>query len=280
MNPSANAGALRREFASLSSSYDDKRAIIWFDIDNTLYSETTKVAEAMCERVDAYFSTLGIQKEEAGKIRRQYRSQYGLVLRGLVRHYRIDTLEYDSRCDGSLPLQTLLKPDAYVRKLLQAIDRSKFRVWALTNAYKTHATRVLEVLDLHDQFEGIVYCDYAEPNFACKPEPAYYASALRRAGIKDTSKCYFIDDSSEYHILYSGSLVAKRPRRGTENNVVAAKQLGWGKCVHFSESKSANVDSETSSSGYHTISSLDQLKDIWPEIFVPSPDGKLGSSLL
>ena len=48
-----------------------------------------------------------------------------------------DTLDFDDRCDGSLPLETMLKPDPLQRKLLEDIDRSKARVWALTNAYVT-----------------------------------------------------------------------------------------------------------------------------------------------
>ncbi len=48
-----------------------------------------------------------------------------------------DPLDFDRRCDGSLPLESMLVPDPTVRKLLQDIDRSKVRVWALTNAYVT-----------------------------------------------------------------------------------------------------------------------------------------------
>ena len=48
----------------------------------------------------------------------------------------VDPLVYDKECDGSLPLEDLLTPDLYTRKLLEDIDRSKCRVWALTNAYQ------------------------------------------------------------------------------------------------------------------------------------------------
>ena len=49
----------------------------------------------------------------------------------------IDPLDFDEKCDASLPLETMLSPDPRVRKLLEDIDRSKCRVWALTNAYRT-----------------------------------------------------------------------------------------------------------------------------------------------
>lgn len=37
-----------------------------------------------------------------------------------------------------------------------------------------HAERVLRLMDLHDQFEGIVFCDYLEDDLICKPAPASY----------------------------------------------------------------------------------------------------------
>jgi hypothetical protein len=63
------------------------------------------------------------------------------VIRSRVRHLLmrssalIDPLDFDAKCDGSLPLESILKPDPSLRKLLQDIDRTKVRVWALTNAY-------------------------------------------------------------------------------------------------------------------------------------------------
>jgi len=48
-----------------------------------------------------------------------------------------DALDFNEKCDGSLPLEDMIDPDPSVRELFQDIDRSKARVWALTNAYKT-----------------------------------------------------------------------------------------------------------------------------------------------
>ena len=39
------------------------------------------------------------------------------------------------RCDQSLKLEEMIGPVPSVRKLIQDIDRTRFRVWALTNAY-------------------------------------------------------------------------------------------------------------------------------------------------
>lgn len=79
-----------------------------------------------------------------------------------------------------------------VRKLFEDIDRSRVRVWALTNAYRVvsfsvsratitlgiviiqHAERVLRILKLTDLIDGLVFCDYSLKDFSCKPEPKFY----------------------------------------------------------------------------------------------------------
>lgn len=190
-------------------------AIVWLDIDNTLYKRSTKIAELMADRIRAYFYGMGLSQEEAKTLHTTYYKTYGLAIRGLVKHHQIDPLDYDRKCDASLPLDDILQPDHQIKRLLTDIDRTRVRVFALTNAYKHHANRVLRLLDLEDQVEGIVYCDYAVPDFACKPELDYYRAALLVVGAKPDTRHYFVDDSSL--------------------NVVAAKELGWHSCIYFRE---------------------------------------------
>jgi pyrimidine and pyridine-specific 5'-nucleotidase len=86
--------------------------------------------------------SLGLSDEEASTLNSQYYTQYGLALRGLQRHHgvgnasfslsnrdlltpcRPDPMEFNEKCDGSLPLEEMLKPNPLVRRLLQDIDRS------------------------------------------------------------------------------------------------------------------------------------------------------------
>jgi len=106
-----------------------------------------------------------------------------------------------------------------------------------------------------------VFCDYAKPNFNCKPEPPFYHEAMVRAGISDPSKCFFVDDSLK--------------------NVRVAKSLGWGSCVYYKEppsedsiaTKGAAVFEQTSKiEGVDAvISSLEELRAVWPQLFKPSP---------
>lgn len=84
----------------------------------------------------AYFRRLGLSDDEAKDLHSHYYREYGLAIRGLVRHHAVDALDYDKHCDAALPLDEVLKDDPKLRRLLGDIDREKCHVWALTNAYK------------------------------------------------------------------------------------------------------------------------------------------------
>jgi len=231
----------------LSSDVIEK-SIIWFDIDNTLYPASSRIDQLMGQRIQGYFRSLGLDHEEATRLHMKYYREYGLAIRGLTRHHTIDPIDFDQKCDGSLPLEDILKPDAALRKLLQDIDRSKARVWALTNANINHASRVLRNLGVDDLFEGVVYCDYSIPNFACKPEHEFYDEAMIRAAVSNPAQCLFVDDSLK--------------------NVRAAKALGWGSSVYFREKDADRPDAEGVGVDA-TISDLEELRTVWAHLFKP-----------
>lgn len=134
-----------------------------------------------------------------------------------------------------------------------------------------HATRVLNILNLRDQVEEIIYCDYATPTFSCKPEPDFFLEvmqirvlsytryisrqAMRRAGVTDMSRCLFVDDS----LL----------------NCRAAKKLGWHHVVWFCEDGKAGahmhaapMENPKAVDGVDAvISSLQELRDVWSFVF-------------
>ncbi|KAG6890554.1 hypothetical protein C0992_000814 [Termitomyces sp. T32_za158] len=171
----------------------------------------------------------------------------------------------------------MIKFDPKTRKLFEDIDRSKVRVWALTNAYRPHAQRVLRILKLDDLIDGLVYCDYELRNFSCKPEPEFYQQvlsicvnfllslitvlqAMKKANISDPSKCYFIDDNT--------------------GNINGARAQGWAKCVHFCEKGLECMEGGRTQEITHVkgagageansvdvINTLDELRVVWSEIF-------------
>ena len=103
----------------------------------------------MAELIDQYFvKHLDIPFDEAVRLHKEYYTNYGLAIEGLVRHHQIDPLDYNAKVDDALPLQDIIKPNPELRRLLEDIDKSKVTMWLFTNAYVTHGKRVVKLLDL------------------------------------------------------------------------------------------------------------------------------------
>lgn len=183
----------------------------------------------MADRIRDYFRGLGLDEHEAAKLHTHYYKEYGLAIRGLVKHHTIDPMDYDEKCDGSLPLERVLHPDPALRALLERIDRRKVRVYALTNAYKTVRRRPHSLPAactaravapparlaraghrvLRLQHPQLVRCAHAHPS-SCKPEQAFYSAAQAAVHAAPDAHVYFVDDSMQ--------------------NIVAARTFGWQSC--------------------------------------------------
>ncbi|KEP55682.1 pyrimidine 5'-nucleotidase [Rhizoctonia solani 123E] len=241
----------------LPAKPNDDRAVIWFDIDNTLYPPNQRIVTLVQGKIHKYFVDLNFEPEEARALHQKYYTEYGLSVRGLIEHHDVDPLDFDAKCDASLPLEELLAPDPAVRKLLEDVDPSKARIWALTNAYKTHAQRVLRILELEDLFEGLVFCDYEVKNFSCKPERRFYDEALAVAQTT-AEKSYFVDDNfgnvrgakwKHCAFLYDAALDAK---------ALAGTGAGGGV---------GNIGELKPEDGISVIHRLEDLRQVWPEVF-------------
>nr|GAT59911.1 pyrimidine 5-nucleotidase [Mycena chlorophos] len=240
----------------------NSNAVVFFDIDNCLYSAACGVSAAMGTKIHDYFvNKLSLGHDEAAELHEKYYKSYGLALRGLMRHHDVDPLDFDSQCDQALPLEDLIKPNPRLRQLILDIDRDKVQLWALTNAYRHHAARVLRIVNVHDLFgDNVIYCDYEQPNFSCKPDAEYYHQALLKTGISDPANVYFVDDS--------------------RLNVKAAKSaaVGWGHVAHFCErglvhvegGKAKEISHVEPIAGVDVIEDLEELRTIWPEVFSTS----------
>lgn len=147
----------------------------------------------MAELIDKYFQKhLDLPQEEAIRLHSDYYQTYGLAIEGLVRHHEIDPLEYNSKVDDALPLEGLIVPRPELKQLLADIDRSKVRLWLFTNAYVNHAKRVVRLLGIEGEFDGITYCDYSSVPFVCKPHKDAYVKAMKEAGVEKWEDCYFV----------------------------------------------------------------------------------------
>ncbi|KAK9380656.1 HAD-like domain-containing protein [Kockiozyma suomiensis] len=223
----------------------DDRIVFFFDIDNCLYPRSYMIHDRMAKLIDDYFmEKLNLSYEEAFELHQRYYKDYGLAIEGLVRHHEIDPLEYNSKVDDALPIAEVIKPSPKLRAFLESIDKSKVKLWLFTNAYKTHASRVVKALGVEDLFEGVTFCDYAEPILICKPKPEMFERAMKMAGVSSKDKCYFIDDSF--------------------TNIKAAKEFGWKLSIQYLDP----LDKTPSElAGHYELREFEEIRSFAPEIF-------------
>ncbi|ORY07413.1 Haloacid dehalogenase-like hydrolase-domain-containing protein [Clohesyomyces aquaticus] len=222
----------------------DEKPVFFFDIDNCLYPKGTNIAPMMSRLIDEYFEThLSLSQKDANSLHLKYYREYGLAIEGLVRHHKVDALDYNRKVDDALPLEDIIKPDPALRQLIEDIDTSKVRIWLFTNAYITHGKRVVKLLEIDHLFGGITYCDYGSEKFYCKPHAEMYDKAMKEAGVKSNKNCFFVDDS---YI-----------------NIKAAHERGWTAAHLLGE-----ADPEPHhQAGKYQIRSLQELRGIFPQFF-------------
>lgn len=233
----------------------ENRGVIFFDVDNTLYSKHDGVNELMKLYIRKYFEEeLHLSPDDAERTQSAYYKKYGLALEGLVRVNHVNTMDYNARVDDALPLETCLHKNPALKDMLAKIDRRKWKLWLCTNAYVTHGLKVIRLLGIEEFFEGISFCNYKETPLVCKPNPEFFNRCMEELGVTP-EQCYFVDDSHD--------------------NASAARDLGWN-AIHYNEGVSQVDINEIKN--YHSrstkdpavISNILQLQDVWPDVFSQS----------
>lgn len=202
------------------------KKIFYFDIDNCLYKRSTPIHDMMQVKIHSYFKdSLELNDDDAHELHMNYYKTYGLAIEGLVRNHQVDALDYNSKVDDSLDLQSVLHYDQHLRDTLITLKEThKFDYfWLVTNAYKNHALRVISFLGVGDLFDGLTFCDYAKFPIICKPMKQYFYNCFKLTQIDwndpiTMQKQYFVDDS--------------------ELNVKSAYDLGIGHVIHYVEKES------------------------------------------
>ena len=162
---------------------------IFFDLDDTLYPNSTGLWKAINERMNLYMcERMGIPEKDVPALREQYFKMYGTTLRGLQARHQVDVEDYLAFVHD-LPLKDYLTPNPTQREIIASLPSRKL---IFTNADVNHARRVLAALQLDDLFESIVDVNAVAPY--CKPMPESFAIAQELANEPDPRKCVMIDD--------------------------------------------------------------------------------------
>ena len=162
---------------------------LFFDLDDTLYPNTSGLWQAIKSRINLYMiERLHIAEKDAPTLREQYFKMYGTTLRGLQARHNVDVEDFLAYVHD-LPLGDYIQPDPIQREIIASLPSRKL---IFTNADANHARRVLAALHLGDLFETIVDIHAVAPY--CKPMPESFAIAQEIADEPDPRKCVIIDD--------------------------------------------------------------------------------------
>ena len=116
---------------------------IFFDLDDTLYTRRKGLWYAIGARMNRYMvERVGLPEADVPLLRRHYFETYGTTLRGLQRHYKVDSDDYLAFVHD-IRLRNYLQPEPELRRLLLSLPQ---RCWVFTNADSDHAKRVLTIL--------------------------------------------------------------------------------------------------------------------------------------
>jgi pyrimidine 5'-nucleotidase len=149
----------------------------------------------MHDLIDRYMeSHLSLDPKEVAILHKTYSKDYGLAIKGLVHHHKIDALDFNREVDDALPLDEIILPSPTLRQFLLDIDKQKVKLWLFTNAHVTHGQRVVRLLGIDDLFEGITYCDYSAKELLPKPETPAYEKAEKEAGATPGRDIYFVGE--------------------------------------------------------------------------------------
>lgn len=212
-----------------------------FDLDNTLYPAERELFSLIDVRINRFMiEVVGIPESEVDHLRRDYWQRYGASLQGLIRHFGIDPEAYLDFVH-EVDVASRLAPDPGLRRTLQQLPQRKV---VFTNGSRGHALRVLDSLDITDQFEKIF--DIRVARYLPKPFSAPYQAVLEDLGVQ-ARHCIMLEDSLA--------------------NLRTAKELGMGTILVGDSPSAPYVDAQISRAE-QVLQALSQ----WPAAPLTTPE--------
>ena len=170
-----------------------KQPVWLFDLDNTLHDASNAAFGEMHAAIGEYVvEHVGVDNEEADRLRRTYWLRYGATLLGLVRHHGVRAAHFLEQTHRLPGLEERLRTSAHDRAALATLSGRKF---ILTNAPRAYALRVVTTLGLLRHFDGVITIEDMTMFGALRPKPD--ARMLRRVAVGlgvAPSRCILVED--------------------------------------------------------------------------------------
>ena len=161
---------------------------VWlFDLDNTLYPVEAEFMGLIEKRMTTFVAErTGLTREDAFALQKRYLHEHGTTLAGLMAHHGVEPEAFLNMVHD-VPLDSL-EPAPALRAALQRLPGRRL---VFTNADARHSERVLERLNIADQFEAVFHI--ASADYLPKPNPAAFDKLVRDHAIDPKSAVFFED---------------------------------------------------------------------------------------
>jgi len=159
-----------------------------FDLDNTLYHPSARLFDQIEVRMTAYvMESLGVDIDEADRLRRHYWHTYGTTLAGLMREHDVDPAPYLTHVH-EISLDHL-EMDIPLADAIRALPGRKI---VYTNGSAPYGERVLNARGLTDVFDAVYGVEHAD--FHPKPERQAFEAIFSMDGLDTKTGAMFEDD--------------------------------------------------------------------------------------
>ncbi len=166
---------------------------IWiFDLDDTLHNASAHIFPVMNQAMTQYIMDhLDLDETAAHSLRKHYWRVYGATLKGLVRHHQTDPYHF---LEETHQLHNLHEMVIQVKRLRHLLNTLEGRKVVFTNAPRSYALRVLDIMNIEDVFELIFSVESTK--FHAKPSVRGFQQLLKTIKAK-ASDCIMLEDNLE-----------------------------------------------------------------------------------
>ena len=164
---------------------------VWlFDLDNTLHDASPHIFPHINRSMRQYIERhLGVDKQEANRIRQHYWERYGATLLGLMENHQTDPNHFLQETHQFPDLKPMV---VFQRGTLQALQRLPGRKIIFSNAPRHYMEAILKITGLWRHFSAA----YSVENLHFRPKPMLAGfHALLRAEHLQARQCIMVEDS-------------------------------------------------------------------------------------
>ena len=167
------------------------RPRVWlFDLDNTLHDANPHIFPRINRSMREYIERhLGVDEDEATRIRQRYWQRYGATLLGLVRHHGTDARHF---LDATHRFERLERLVVFEHALSHVLRRLPGRKIVFSNAPRHYTEAVLDILGIRRLFDAVWPIERLA--FQPKPMPQAFRRLLKRERLRP-GQCLLVEDS-------------------------------------------------------------------------------------